>query len=258
MNNEELKASLELKAKIYNDRKGNELYYDCPVCKNKGFIAKVIYDDEVYKRYIEVLCPCSCKEKRETLKKASKSGLGEYINKQLNDYQDVEQWQKGITPKAIDYLKNDNDNWFIALGQSGCGKTLICSIIANYFLLEKNIQVYYITWTDFISKLKRDVMSDKSNEVSDYLEDIKNVEVLFIDEMLKKYNETDLKYLIEIINYRYTKNLKTIITSERTVDELIEIDESVFSRMVEKANKYLINISKDRKKNYRLKGLYGE
>ena len=113
----------------------------------------------------------------------------------------------------------------------------------------------YITWTDFIGRLKRDMMGDNSNDVSDYFDKLKKVEVLFIDELLKKYNETDLKYLIEIINYRYTNNLKTIITSEKTINELLEIDEATFSRVIEKADKYIINIQKDKTKNYRLKNV---
>ena len=101
-------------------------------------------------------------------------------------------------------------------------------------------------------------MGDNSNNVSEYLEEIKSVEVLFIDELLKKYNDTDLKYIIEIINYRYTNNLKTLITSERVIDELIDIDEATFSRVIEMSGNYLSVIPKDKTKNYRLRGLVEE
>lgn len=98
-------------------------------------------------------------------------------------------------------------------------------------------------------------MGDNANQVSQYLDDIKSVEVLLIDELLKKYNDTDLKYIIEIINYRYTSNLKTIITSERTIEELLDIDEATFGRVIEKSGKNIINIPKDKKKNYRLRNI---
>jgi DNA replication protein DnaC len=143
----------------------------------------------------------------------------------------------------------------LALGQSGCGKTLMCSIIANWLLFVAKREVIYLTWTDFIGQLKRDMMGEKTNEVSTYLDKIKKVDVLFIDEMLKKYNDTDLKYLIEIINYRYTNDLKTIITSENVVEKLLDIDEATFSRMIEKCEGFSVSIPKDRKKNFRLKGL---
>lgn len=239
-------------AERYNLSQGNLKEFDCPICKNKGYIQKVIFE-EMYNDYVSVVTKCKCMNKRITLNKAKKSGLGEYINKRFDDYIATEEWQKRIKQKALDYVKNGNDKWFITLGQSGAGKTLISCIVASYLLFVENQDVIYITWTDFISKLKRDMMSDQTNEVSEYLDSIKNVDVLYIDELLKKYNDTDLKYIIEIINYRYTNNKKTIISSEKNIDELLDIDEATFSRMVEKADEYVINIAKDRHKNYRLK-----
>lgn len=248
------KERAERDAETFNDRIGNLELVDCPKCKNKGMIMKVVFA-ELYNDYITCVCDCECMNKRRILSKAKKSGLGEYLDKRFNDYIATEDWQKNIKAKAIEYIKSDNNYWFVTLGQSGAGKTLISSIIANYLLLKQEKTVIYITWTDFISKLKRDMMGDNSDEVSKYLDEIKNVEVLYIDELLKKYNETDLKYIIEIINHRYTNNLKTIISSERNVDELLDIDEATVGRMIEKADRFIINIPKDKKKNYRLRNL---
>lgn len=248
------KEVLELVANDYNSLVGNLDVIDCPICKNKGYIMEVRYE-ELYENYIHVMKECECMQKRRLIKKIKKSGLGKYITKSFKDYIVENQWQKDIKEKAIQYCKENNSSWFIALGQSGSGKTLICSIIANFIFRKEKKDVQYVTWTDFIGQLKRDMMGDNTNEVSDYFDKLKKVEVLFIDELLKKYNETDLKYLIEIINYRYTNNLKTIITSEKTINELLEIDEATFSRVIEKADKYIINIQKDKTKNYRLKNV---
>lgn len=238
----------------FNGSEGTLTEYECTKCKNKGLIMKLQFS-ELYNDYTRVCEPCTCMEVRRTIAKAKNSGLGDYIKKRFDDYVVTDDWQKSVKDKAIEYVKQDDDSWFIALGQSGSGKTLISCIISNYFLFKKQRIVKYITWTDFISKLKRDMMSDNTMEVSDYLEDIKRVDILYIDELLKKYTEADLKYIIEIINYRYTNNLKTIISSERLVDELLDIDEATMGRMIEKADKYIINIAKDRKKNYRLKNI---
>lgn len=245
---------LQLQADIYNDSEGSLTDIDCDKCKNKGLIQKVVFEP-MYNRYISVMEKCECMKKRDRISKAKKNGLGDYIHKRFSDYETTEKWQQDIKQKAIEYCKNDTDNWFVALGQSGSGKTLISCIVASYLLLQKDKDVIYITWTDFISKLKRDMMDDNTREVSEYLETIKKVEVLYIDELLKKYNETDLKYIIEIINYRYTNNLKTIVSSERLVGELLDIDEATFGRVIEKADAYIINIPKDRKKNYRLRNI---
>ena len=249
------KQRLEELAKSYNEKQGGLKFFDCPKCKNKGYIQVVKYCD-FYKDYSDFMIECECMSKRKTMSKALKSGLGEYLNKNFKDYVVSDKWQADIKNKAIEYCRSDNKFWFITLGQSGAGKTLISTIIANHLLLKHDKTVIYITWTDFISKLKRDIMGDNASDVSNYLDDIKQVEVLYIDELLKKYNDTDLKYIIEIINYRYTNNLKTIISSERTIDELLEIDEATFGRVIEKAGQFIINIPKDKKKNYRLKNLF--
>ena len=246
------KERLELQAKWFNEEVGSLDEIDCPECKNKGYIQKVVYE-ELYGDYNLVMQHCECWHKRETIRRARKSGLGEYVNKRFEDFTVNEKWQKDLRDKALQFIKDDSNAWWTIVGQSGSGKTLISCTIANYLLIVKNMNVQYITWTDFISKLKRDMMSDESRNVSDYLDFIKNVDVLYIDEMLKKYNETDLKYLIEIINYRYTNDKKTIITSEKLISELLNIDEATFSRMIEKSRKYITIIPNDRSKNYRLK-----
>ena len=240
----------QLQADFYNKQEGHLDELDCPICKNKGKVLTVKFVEK-YQNYTEVMCECECMKKRKIIKRAKDSGLGEYIHKRIEDYVAETEWQKAIKNKATEYIKANDDKWFVMLGQSGSGKTLICCIIANYLLAKRTVM--YITWTDFISKLKRDMMGDNTNEVTTYLDSIKKVDVLFIDELLKKYNETDLKYIIEIINYRYTNNLKTIITSERLLDELLEIDEATFSRMVEMSEKYITAIGRDKAKNYRLR-----
>lgn len=237
----------------YNESIGNlneEDGIDCELCKNKGWI-------QYFKGGYVMTRQCYCEAKRKTYRRAMRSGLGEYLKKTLDDYRTNAPWQetlKGITKEFIEHHSQDNV-WMMACGQSGSGKTLLCSIVANHLLFNQAREVMYVTWTDFISKLKRDMMGDKTNKVSEYLEEVKKCEVLFLDETLKKYTETDLKYLIEIINYRYTNDKKTIITSERILDELLDIDEATFGRAVEKCEGYLMNIPKDRCKNYRLRAV---
>ena len=234
----------------YNESEGNlneEDGIDCVICKNKGWI-------QVFENGYTPLRHCKCWASRESFKKAKHSGLGGYLNKTLDDYIIKADWQgrcKRMVEAYIERHSHDN-TWFIACGQSGSGKTLLGSIIANTLLLKKDRAVMYIVWTDFISKVKRDMMGEKANEVSVELDKVKNADVLFLDEIIKKYNETDIKYLMEIINYRYTNDKKTIITSEKLMNEFLDIDEATFSRAVEKCEDFMINIPKDRKKNYRL------
>lgn len=220
---------------------------ECSICKNKGYIHYLRPDGMIAKE-------CTCMRKRRAIRRALASGVGDYINRTLDDYNAVEEWQIKCKQKALEYLKANDNSWFLALGQSGSGKTLLCSIIASELMLNYERTVLCVTWTDFISRLKRDMMSDNAKAVSNYLDSIKNCDVLFLDELLKKYNDTDLRYLIEIINYRYANNKKTIITSEQMINDLLDIEEATFSRAIERSGKFILSIKKDRARNYRLFG----
>lgn len=246
-------TDIEMGIASYNEAVGDINASDgihCDICNNKGW---VMFLKDGY----ETVRQCDCIARRQSYVAARDSGLGTYLTKDMSDYIVTEPWQEHCYNAMESFIRDHStDNvWFMALGQSGCGKTLICSIISNYLLLVAKRRVRYITWTDFIGQVKRDMMGEKTNEVSVYLDKLKNVEVLFIDELLKKYNDTDLRYLIEIINYRYTNDLKTIITSEHVFEKLLDIDEATFGRAIEKCEGFSINIPKDRKKNWRLRSL---
>lgn len=237
---------------FYNRGKGNlnELDgIDCPICKNRGMIAVPSLTDDYD------LQNCECMKKRDLKRREIKSNLGDFLTLRSKDYIDEEDWQKENKKMLRDYCLQNVDNWFMIVGTSGCGKTMMGCIIANHFIYNLGKEVMFITWTDFIGKLKRDLMSNNAGRVSEYFQEIKDVEVLFIDELLKTYNDTDLKYIIEIINDRYVNNKITIITSEKRVNDLLDIDEATFSRVVQKCGKFIIDIPKDRAKNYRLKNL---
>ena len=238
----------------YNESVGNLNKQDgieCPICKNKGWVQVIEGGYEPHRH-------CTCWARREAYKKAKRSGLGKYLEKTLDHYETLEEeWRckcKRVVELYIERHAHD-DAWFIACGQNGSGKTLLCSIIANTLLTKKDRAVMYVVWTDFIGEVKRDMMGERTNEVSQRMKEIKTADVLFLDEVLKKHNETDLRYLMEIINYRYTNDLKTIITSEKLLNELLDIDEATFGRAVEKCEGFMINIPKDRKKDWRLRSI---
>ncbi|MBR0519301.1 AAA family ATPase, partial [bacterium] len=74
------------------------------------------------------------------------------------------------------------------------------------------------------------------------------------DDFLKvDLNIADLKIIYEIINYRYKENKTTIFSSERLFSELAQIDEAIESRIFEKAEGFIIDIARDRQKNFRYK-----
>jgi DNA replication protein DnaC len=242
------------KAEWYNAGEGTMHLvdgYNCEICKNKGDIA------DINEHGYEVHYPCKCQKIRATLRRAKRSGLGDIITEYTFDkYIDKEDWQKEIKSKAQNFCKDDNAKWFFMGGQVGSGKTMICTAITAHYI-KAGYETKYMLWSEESKRLKSLV-----NDIT-YQEEIdtyKNVDVLYIDDFLKTRNgeqptNADINLAFEIVNHRMLDNDKiTIISSEKTLDEIMEYDEATMSRIYQKAGNYRINIGKDKGKNYRLRG----
>jgi DNA replication protein DnaC len=188
-----------------------------------------------------------------------RSGLKDIIKDYTFDkFIDTEPWQKAVKAAAMEYAKHP-EGWFFLGGQSGAGKTHLCTAICREFLLAGK-QVRYMLWRDDIVKIKGAVTD--SVEYSNAIDKYKRVDVLYIDDLFKtgkaadnsvqKPTAADINVAFEIINYRYNNpSLLTIISSELTEDELMDIDEAIGGRIYERAKS--ISIAKNRDRNYRIK-----
>lgn len=230
--------------------------YDCSICKNKGYIVKLVQEDNSFR---QVVADCKCTEVRRSILRMQRSGLKNIIKDYtFEKFRDEEPWQKSVKAAALEYAKNP-EGWFFLGGQSGAGKTHLCTAICREFLLGGR-QVVYMLWRDEAVKLKG-VVND-AEEYGKLIDRYKNAEVLYIDDLFKtgknpdgdvqRPTGADVNIAFEIINYRCNNpKLLTIVSSECTEDDLLDIDEAVGGRIIEKAK--AISISKDRKRNYRLR-----
>lgn len=224
--------------------------YNCDACKNRGFIAMLGENDN------EVIVRCKCQKVRATLRMAQQSGLGDIITEYTFDkYIPTDEWQKVIKDKAQAFCQDEEAHWFYIGGQVGSGKTHICTAIAAYYI-KLGREVKYMLWSEDAKKLKAMV-----NDTG-YQDDIaiyKKIDVLYIDDFLKvksgeKPTPADINLAFEIINHRiFDKDKITIISSEKTLDDMLEYDEATMSRIYQRAGMYKINIGKDKSKNYRLR-----
>lgn len=239
--------------------------YNCDICKNKGFIAKVIYD-ETYGDYIQLVSHCRCQKIRNAIHRLNRSGLKNIVKDYTFDkYETPDAWQQTIKTAALKFCKDEKNNWFFIGGQSGAGKTHICTAIAVFYIKnEKDCR--YMLWRDEITKIKANV--NEPEEYSQMMKELKKADVLYIDDLfksgkgedgkLKPPTAADINVAFEIINYRYNNpSLITIISSERTLAELFDIDEAIAGRIAERTKEYgyCINLKKDSSRNWRMKGL---
>lgn len=231
--------------------------YECKYCKNKGYIVKLV--ESANGTYSHAIADCKCAEVRRSIMRMKRSGLKDIIKDYTFDkFETSEPWQAALKEAAVQYAEKPK-GWFFLGGQSGAGKTHLCTAICREFLLAGR-NVSYMLWRDDVIKIKGAVTD--SEEYAKLIDKYKRVDVLYIDDLFKtgkaadnivqKPTAADINVAFEIINYRYNnQELITIISSELTEDELFDIDEAVGGRIYERAKS--LSIAKDRKRNYRLR-----
>ena len=124
----------QMKADTANATEGNlnqQDGYHCPICRNKGYIMQAV---EVNGSWRVVGSDCKCQKMRRTIRRLERSGLKNIIRDYTFDkFEAQEDWQKTIKDTAATYAKS-REGWFFIGGQSGCGKTHICTAICLHAL----------------------------------------------------------------------------------------------------------------------------
>lgn len=88
---------------------------------------------------------------------------------------------------------------------------------------------------------------------------MRKVEVLFIDDLFKPINgqpratDWQVEQIQSVLNYRYLNHKPLLISSELTIDEILNIDEALGSRIHQMCRDYIVIIKGDRMQlNHRL------
>lgn len=227
--------------------------YACEKCRNKGF---VYYANGAYVSRAD----CECMTARKTIRRMMASGLQDVIAKYtFAKYNATEEWQKKIKETAKAFLSDDQATWFFMGGASGSGKSHICTAICRELL--KNKAVHYMLWEGESKELRSCVMDAETYQP--HMNRLKEVDVLYIDDFFSGHRERDgalikptgpeVGLARELLNHRCINGKTTIISSEWYSTEIVDIDEALGGRILEKCGKYCLNLERGSGKNYRLK-----
>lgn len=242
----------QLTANSYNRQRGDLSGYNCEICKNKGLVACV----EGSREFMRV---CACMEIRNSMQRIQKSGLSTLLEKcTFESYVALNEWQRQAKSIAMRFVDNHpHSEWMFVGGQVGAGKTHLCTAAVGKFL-KAGKSSRYMLWRDDSVRLKAIVNNDA--EYAAAINPLKTADVLYIDDFFKTEKNkspttADINLAHELLNYRYiNRNLVTIISSELFIDDLIDIDQAVGSRIYELSKEnYCFHISYDKEKNYRLR-----
>ncbi len=240
----------------YNKKQGSLTGYNCSKCLNRGFF--YFMDAEGYVRQKE----CECMKTRRSYTAIANSGLADLVEtRTFEAFNASEDWQQRMKATAIHYTKVSKEEWLFVSGQSGCGKTHICTAVCRH-LMENGRTVKYMLWNDIFQKLEANKYNDE--RYSEFMKELKSVDVLYIDDFLKTeiknnvYVEppiAEVKQGYNVINARYLANKKTIISAEFFIDEMSKIDCAIAGRIKQKCGNYCIQSKREETRNYRLKGI---
>lgn len=251
----------KLQSKWFNESEGDldkEDGINCPICRNKGQISYV-------ENGIEYIKDCKCMIKRKTHFRILNCGLSKEAlsNYTMQNWKTDDEWQKSLLQKCRDFFMDVRDkkgHWFIMSGMSGCGKTHLCTALFKELVNSFYLSGFYMLWNDEIPKLismRKSTASENQIKYEKRLEELKNCDILYIDDLFKldnRYKEDSLSICYEIINYRYINGKITMISTEIERKQFENIDTAIWGRIFEKSGKGMFWLTiTGADKNYRAK-----
>lgn len=220
----------------------------CPKCGNHEY-TWIVRDGERYTR------ECECKKQRDSLARIRKSGLAEQMQRcTFESFDTSSAWQETAKRKVLQFCHDKNRGWLLLCGQSGAGKSHLCTAAAAKFL-KAGASVRYMRWVEQSTLLKSCVSDDY--EYLRRIKPLRECRVLYVDDFWKTQHgqlptPADVRLAFDLLDYRYcNRGLITIISTERTAAELMEIDPAVGGRIYEMSEGYRLEFS-GIEKNYRM------
>lgn len=205
---------------------------DCVKCQGRGYFA-FLEEGKMHLR------ECDCIKQERVRIYMKKSGLGDLIHRnRLDNFEVREPFQKRMMETVKKWLPSDG--WLFVGGQVGSGKTHICTGALREKAKQGSIR--YMLWRDEAVKMKGNVNEPFYEEK---MRQYKTADVLYIDDFFKTGGAPtagDINLAFEIINHRYNTSRQTIISSEKRLGEILDIDEAIGSRIGEKAKGFTVYV----------------
>ena len=208
------------------------LHYNCPKCKDTGFIG--IDKCSCFKsKLIKLYYKDSDLEEAVKTNNFKNFNINLYSNHKLNDERytprkNIEDILEYITGEYLPNFKTSNTN-LLFYGNSGTGKTFLSWCIAKE-LLDKGFLVVYKTSDDLLRALK-DIKFNNDTDLENLLI---NCDLLIIDdlgsEQITDFSSTEL---FTLINKKILKNKKMLISTNLTLPLISKrYSERISSRII--------------------------
>ena len=211
---------------------------ECPLCGGLGFVRENV---PVGHPHFGKLFPCRCQQAEIELQRMRRlrnlSNL-EHLGRMTFDSFMPE--GIGVPPDkaanlriAFDRTRQyavHPDGWLILYGGYGCGKTHLAAAIANQVILQ-GLPVLFVVVPDLLDHLRATYGPSSPVSYDERFEEIRNAPILILDDLgTQSSTAWAQEKLFQLLNYRYTARLPTVITTNHRLEE---IDLRIRSRMVD-------------------------
>ena len=223
---------------------------DCPLCRNRGSIA--FFNPETKNMSFR---QCSCRPERDTALRLWKIGLLERSRRDtLDRFVTDTPVQRTLKECVEGYISAPEGRWLALFGQSGVGKTHLCTATFCALVRRLGAEGEYLRWITDGRAIKAGAL-EPGNTLFDRYTD---APLLYIDDLFKKrmdvpVSDADLRLCFELLDARYNGRLPTILSCELTFEELLLLDEAIAGRIREMCGPFLVSVDRDLRKNYRLR-----
>lgn len=218
---------------------------ECKVCDDTGWV--YTRNDKGYT--VATYCP-ACdrinKQREEQLFKAAK------IPQLPDNYKPSED-----IVKYVNELRNckDRDNWILFTGRPGTGKTTAAAWIATQVIKKHKQPVRFYSTFNLVTNITMcRTVSDRTKMVGEATE----APFVVFDDFLKTFPKPEsyqyhnyFEAVVELFWFRYENHMPTCITTQASLEDIINFDVAFASRLVDRCDGRIISFG-DEATNWRI------
>ncbi len=115
----------------------------------------------------------------------------------------------------------DTQGWLVLAGENGCGKTHLAAAIANEFVDQTRADVVFVVVPDLLDHLRASFSPQSNVSLDRRFDEIKRAPMLILDDLgIESATPWAREKLFQLLNFRYTAMLPTVITTCIGVEDL--------------------------------------